>query len=125
MRSPMRITPWILPLFLLMGLTRGRCFAEVTDSQVRVKLGWLFDRRFPLPAIARASLVSIPWYCGPGVHIDLRGRTFVTGAWGQGVEFEFTSAQTTSWLYGRRCTRLVLTPRDASALVAAISGVPA
>lgn len=120
MRYPTRITPWIFPLFLVMGVTRGRCFTEVTDFEVRVKLGWLFDRRFQRSAIARASVVPIPWYCGPGVHIDLRGRTFVTGAWGHGVELEFASAQATGWLYGRKCKRLVVTVQDTEALLAAL-----
>ena len=121
MRYPTRVTPWILPVFLLLGLTRSRCFTEVSATGVRVKLGWLFDRQFDRSTIQGTASVGIPWYCGPGVHMDLRGRTFVTGAWGLGVEIQFAAPQATGWLYGGKCKRLVVTPQDAEALIEALA----
>jgi len=120
MRYPTRMTWWTLPVFLLMGVTRGRCFIEVSDIDVRVKLGWLFDRTYPRSTIRNVQAVSIPWYCGPGVHLDFRGRTFVTGAWGQGVELEFAPPQSVGGFFGGGSRRLVVTPDDVPALLAAL-----
>ncbi len=123
MRYPTRMTWWILPVFLLMGVTRGRCFTEVSDDDVRVKLGWLFDHTYPRSTIRNVQAISIPWYCGPGVHLDFRGRTFVTGDWGEGVELEFAPPQTVGGFFGRKGNRVVVTPRAADALIAALTGV--
>ncbi len=120
-RFAAKLTWWILPVFLMMGVTPGRCFVEVRPAALQIRLGWLFNRSFSRDSIAGAEPVSVPWYCGPGVHLDFRGRVFVTGAFGRGVEIRFAAPQSISWLFGGRCSRLVVTPKDADGFVAALA----
>lgn len=69
MRFRIRYTPWLLPLFWVLGMGPGRSIVELDERELRVKMGWAFEARIPREAIRRWRRARLAWYA-IGVHGD-------------------------------------------------------
>jgi hypothetical protein len=113
------LTWWILPVLLVMGVLPRRCFLEIFAGSMRVKFGWLFNRTIDMDRVECVRAVRVPWYVGPGVHIDSRWRIFVTGSYGDAVEIVLRPPHSVSF-WGLRARRIVVTARPTEAVVTAL-----
>ena len=126
MRFAVLISPLWRPLLLPFGATSSRAYAEVADGQLRVRLGWLFDQRFPLDEIEAASPSHWPVWAGIGWRTNFRGTVGVIGTFVNIVEVRFKQPQRVRVLLPTTCRRLYLSleePREfISALQTAAAG---
>ncbi len=115
MRCPILISPLWRPLLLPFGGTPGRAFAEVEDGQLHVRMGWLFDHRFPLAQVEAASPSHWPVWAGVGWRTSFRGTVGLIGTYVNIVEVRFKEPQRVRMLVPMTCRRLYLSldePRD-------------
>ena len=115
MRFPILISPLWRPLLLPGGGTPGRAFAEVEDGQLHVRMGWLFDHRFPLADVEAASPSHWPVWAGIGWRTSFRGTVGLIGTYVNIVEVRFKKPQRVRMFLPMTCRRLYLSldePRD-------------
>lgn len=67
------------PLLALLGMGPGRSGVTVTDTDVRVRMGWAFNAAIPRDRITSAAKATKPALFGWGVH-GWRGRWVVNGS---------------------------------------------
>ena len=67
------------PLLAVLGMGPGRSGVVVTDSEVRVRMGWAFNAAIPRERITAAEKTTKPALFGWGVH-GWRGRCVVNGS---------------------------------------------
>lgn len=79
MRMPITTTSWMRPLLLLAGATAGNSYVDVSDDQVRIRLGFAFDATFPTDAVQHIGHLEGRTPYSIGAH-GWRGRWLVNGA---------------------------------------------
>lgn len=82
MRIGLRYEPWYRPLAVAVGLGPERSEVRVEGDALHVRMGWAFDARIPLAAIATAQAKNERVFAW-GVHYS-RGRWLVNGS-GKGL----------------------------------------
>ncbi len=115
MRFPILISPLWRPLLLPLGGTPGRAFAEVEDGHLHVRMGWLFNHRFPLADVEAASPSHWPVWAGIGWRTSFRGTVGLIGTYVNIVEVRFKKPQRVRMFLPMTCRRLYLSldePRD-------------
>jgi hypothetical protein len=85
-RFAMRLDPLWMALLLPGGATRATSYAELTDDELHIRFGFLFDRAIPRDQIAGAKERSWPWWMGLGWRTNLRGLIGLVGSYGGVVE---------------------------------------
>lgn len=120
MRFPMRISPWVRPLLLLIGATTSTSYIDVEQDGLRVRLG-LFRYMFPRTAIVSARRASVNWTYGIGIHTNAVSTLVINASLSGLVEIRFDPAPRT-WVLviPVTCRRLFLSPSDPDALLAAL-----
>jgi hypothetical protein len=128
-RFQLRVDPWWKPLLVLVGwATRGRSYVEIDGSDLVVRFGWLFSRRFSLSNIENAVPVDYGWWWGIGWRSNWFGTIALAGSTKSVVEVRLRRAARV-WLgpLPQRCQRLRVSleepERFMEALTAAIDDV--
>lgn len=67
------------PLLTVLGMGTGQSGVVVTDTEVRVRMGWAFNAAIPRERITSAERGTKPALFGWGVH-GWRGRWVVNGS---------------------------------------------
>ncbi len=96
-RYPIRVDPWFRGLFALLGASRPRDFVDIGNSELRVRLGWLFRATVGKSAV-HAARHHPNMYGGWGAH-GWRGRWLVNGSSTGIVEVDLEPRQR-AWLLG-------------------------
>lgn len=78
-RFAIRYSPWLRPLFLVLGTGPRFSWVEVRDDALEVRMGWVFRCVVPRASIGAARRERDVWWA-IGVHTDLRGRWLVNGS---------------------------------------------
>jgi hypothetical protein len=85
-RFQIRIDPWWAGLLLVGGATRQNSFAELSDGELHVKFGLLFDRTVAREQIEGAKEGNWPWWVGVGWRTNFRGTVGLIGSYRGVVE---------------------------------------
>ncbi len=115
MRFPIRMSLLWRPFLLPFGGTSQRSYVELEDGVLHVRLGWLFDHRFPLTQVEAASPSHWPLLGGIGWRTNFRGTVGLIGTYANVVEIRFKERQRLRMLLPTSCERLYLSlqkPRD-------------
>jgi hypothetical protein len=108
------------PLFVVTGLTPGRCYVEVGGDVVRVRMGWSFSSDIPRASIRTARPVGEKRW-SIGVH-GWRGHWLVNGARGPLVAIELAPPAPARVLGFRvRLHELIVSVEEPDAVIAALS----
>lgn len=75
------------PVLLAIGLTPARCYLDVGEESVEVRMGWTFHGEVPRSAIRSVRRAENPFPGSFGAH-GWRGRWLVNGASGPLVALE-------------------------------------
>lgn len=108
------------PARLLWPLVRGPQHVEVTDDEVRIRLGLAGHAELPLLRIARIGHMTWPWWGGLGVRIATKMVGFVTRP-GRCVLIEMEAPVRVSTPFGWRTPRIAVSVDDPDGLAAAIA----
>ena len=118
-RFPIRFGA-LKPLFVVTGLTPGRCYVEVGREVVRVRMGWSFSSDIPRASIRAARPVGEKRW-SIGVH-GWRGLWLVNGARGPLVAIELAPRARARVLGIRvRLDELIVSVEEPDAVIAALS----
>lgn len=121
LRFPIRFDPayGVLSAFLL--LRPSDSFVEIEGDEVRVRMGWAFQARFPRSAVASAA-VHPKRPISRGVH-GFAGRWLVNGS-GQGIVEIALRPRQRGWVLGFpvRLEELLASVEDPAGLIAALTG---
>ena len=106
-RYQIRRSPLLAPLLVLFGATASRSFAEISESNLRIRFGWLFDHTFPLSEVVDAKKQRWPWFLGLGWHTNFLGQIGLIGSYRDVVEIRFARKNRVAMVIPRlACDRL-------------------
>ncbi|MEZ0370062.1 MAG: hypothetical protein ACAI44_13325 [Candidatus Sericytochromatia bacterium] len=71
MRFEFLLEPLIVPILFPFGATQERCFVELEDHKLHVKMGALFDETLDLEEVATIEKGKWPFYWGLGHRIGM------------------------------------------------------
>ena len=120
MSFTVRFSPWLRPLFVLLGMAPRRSEVTVGEDSIQVRLGWAFRAEVPIASVRSVSRTPDVWWA-VGVHTDMRGRWIVNGSPRGMVAFELDPAVRGRGIgLGVRIRRLLLSLEEPDAFVEAV-----
>ena len=123
-RFPILISPLWRALLVPFGATAEQSFVEVEDGKLHVRFGWLFDHRFPLEQVERATPGHWPLWAGVGPRTDFRGVVGLVGTYVNTVEVLFKKRQRVRMVLPVSCQRLYLSLEDPRGFIGAVGKHP-
>lgn len=77
-RFPIRFSRFVAGLVAVMGIGRRNSYVDVTDDELDVRMGWMFQARIPRASIGTVGERGYVWWAY-GVHGN-GGRWIVNGS---------------------------------------------
>ena len=118
-RFPIRFDPWYRGLSTVLLLPASGAYVEIDGDEVRVRMSWAFQSRFPRAAVSKA-VASRAHPASRGVH-GFWGRWLVNGS-GNGIVILDLSPKQRAYVLGVPVglRQLMVSAEDPSALIAAL-----
>ena len=79
-RFPMQLDPWWRPLLLVGGATPDNSYLELSDDELSLHFGLLFNRTIPREQIESAAEADWPLWMGVGWRAGFGGRYGLIGS---------------------------------------------
>jgi hypothetical protein len=117
-RFQIRIDPWWMALLLPGGATRQNSYAELTDGELHIKFGLLFDRAVPRAQVEGAKESHWPLWMGIGWRTNLRGLVGLVGSYRGVIEVKLREPVRVWGFFN--CDRIALSLEEPEAFIQAV-----
>jgi len=119
-RFPIRFG-FLRALFTLLGSGPSRSEVSLEDSELHVRMGWMFSMRAPVDSIRHTTHSKARWWLGIGVH-GLFGHWQINGALGSVATLDIAPPARAKLLtvIPVKVRRLHVSVEDPDAMIAAV-----